>query len=118
MVYTCSWFRAPPAFVLVGVLALAALAIPGTSSRSAPPPRATFEPKLKGEKARNATDVNVLRQVFGNNPVTILASPGTVEGVRIVDVVDLFGKQYLRAQKKDGKPILIRTDLITSIRED
>jgi hypothetical protein len=69
-------------------------------------------------KAQNVADLKELQRIFGGNPVTILANPATVEGVRITDVVSIFGKQYLQLLKKDGKSMLIRADLITGIRND
>ena len=50
--------------------------------------------QVKGEerpKAQNGSDLRELQQVFGNSPVTILYGGGAVEGVRIIDVVEIFG---------------------------
>src|SRR4051794_22893303 len=93
------------ALLWAGVLTLGLVARPDHDGLPSPAARAEAPtpprpPKAdENQKARNATDLKELQQVFGNNPVTILASPGTVEGVRIIDVVTVFGKQYLRVQK-------------------
>jgi hypothetical protein len=117
-------------FLWVGLLAFALVALPDHSRLSFPVARAAPVPpsdRTKGEeklKAQNAKDLKELQKVFGNNPVTILysphnyAAPWSVEGAQITDVVEALGKQYLRVQKKDGKPMLIRADLITAIRDD
>jgi hypothetical protein len=105
------------------VLALALCARPDHASPSLPAVRAESLPPSRPPKAdekpkaQNAADLKALQQVFGNKPVTILGS-SPVEGAQITDVVEVFGKQYLQVQKKDDKPMLIRTDLITAIRDD
>jgi hypothetical protein len=109
-------------------LALALFSLTGHSGSPLPAARAAPKPggaKVEEKpKARSAADLKMLQRVFGRSPVTILysthnyAAAWSVEGARIIDVVDIFGMQYLQVQKKDGKPMLIRADYITAIRDD
>jgi hypothetical protein len=90
-----------------------------STARAEQPKPQSAPPKADEKaKAQNVADLRELQRIFGDNPVTILANSGPVEGVRIIDVVTVFGKQYLQLQKKDGKALLIRADLITGIRDD
>lgn len=116
----CSYYlsRKCSALLVVGAFVLGGTAGPLASmARAAPAPQQEQIKSDEKTKAQNLKDLKALQEVFGNNPVTIFYG-AVVESVRIIDVIEVFGKQYLRVQKKDGKPMLIRADLITVIRED
>jgi hypothetical protein len=68
----------------------------------------------------NPQDLQRLKKVFGNNFVIIEMTADrkgeAFAPVQIVDIIELFGKAYLRVTR-DERSMLLRTDLIASIRE-
>jgi hypothetical protein len=127
-----SWIRSLSSrrrsILWLGALALTLVGLPGHSGRSSAAALAAPQPggrqTEEKSKAKNAKDLKELQRVFGKKPVTILYSTHntpaawSVEGARIIDVIEVFGMQYLHVQKRDGKPMLIRADYITAIRDD